>query len=323
MKANTTGLADLKRLTEEQALALFEGLRWPDGVVCCSHCKSEDVYSLTGKQYRPGLRHCRTCRKQFSPTTGTVLESSRVKMWQWVYVFATVANAKKAASSHQIRRELGVQYKTALFMTHRVRYALKHGADAPKLTGTLEVDEFYGAVGKQRNPGDVKQKLPVVSVVSREGKMRSAVMPVLTQENVRAFLDQHTDQSGTLMSDESSLYTKLGKVYKGGHHTTKHSDREYARGNVHSNTVESAYSLLVRGLVGSFHHVSPQHLHLYVTEFDRRWDMKDLTDTERAFEFMRLVVGKRLYWRQPKGVIEGRSSLLSGNTKPATGTRPQ
>lgn len=308
--------ADLKRLSEEEALALFEGLRWPDGVVTCSHCGSQDVVSLVGKQYRAGLRHCRSCRKQFSATTGTALERSRVKMWQWVYVFAAMAASKKGISSHQLRRELGVQYKTALFMTHRARYVMKHGPSEPKLSGTLEMDETYVG-GKPRNPGELRPKMPVVVLLERGGGARAVVTCDVTAKNVLEHVRNNADMRSELMTDESSLYAKMHQHMGGGHKTTKHSARQYAKGRVHSNSAESWASLLKRAVYGNWHHVSPERLALYVAEMDHKWNTRQMSDTARALDAMRRVVGKRLYYRKPKGLIEAGTGVLGRRSEGA------
>jgi transposase-like protein len=295
------GQAHLKRLTEPEAAALLESLRWPSGAGC-SHCGSTSVYRLVGKAYRLTLHHCRDCRKQFSVTTGTVMERSRVKMWQWVYVFAAMAASKKGISSHQIHRELGVQYKTAYFMAQRARYAMKQ-PNATKLTGTLEMDEAFVG-GKPRNPGEGKAKTPVVVLLERNGRARGLVTCDVTAKTLRDHALKNADLSARLMTDENKSYKALGKKFKGGHQTVNHSEREYARGDVYSNTAESYFSLLKRGVYGVFHHVSPEHLHYYVSEFDFRWNRKKMTDTERTYDALRLTEGKRLFYRKPSGVIE-------------------
>jgi transposase-like protein len=312
------GQAALKRLTEEQAAELLEGLRWPTGAAC-THCGSVDVYRLQGPAYRLTLRHCRDCRKQFSVTTGTVMERSRVKMWQWVYVFAAMAASKKGISSHQIHRELGVQYKTAWFMAQRARYVMKHPDGAPKLTGTLEMDETYVG-GKPRNPGEVVPKTPVVVLLERNGRARGAVTCDVTAKNLREHALKNADVSARLMTDENSSYKALGKKFKGGHQTVNHSNKEYARGDVFSNTAESYFALLKRGVYGVFHHVSPEHLHFYVAEFDFGWNTRDMNDTDRTFEALRLVEGKRLYYRKPKGPIQGGQQFF-GPTEGASKAR--
>ncbi len=307
------GQAPLKRLSEQEAATLMEQIRWPEGARC-SHCKSSDVYRLVGDKYRLTLHHCRSCRRQFSVTTGTVMERTRVPLWQWVYVFAAMAASKKGVSAHQLRRELGVQYKTAFFMCHRARYAMRED-HTEKLTGTLEMDETYVG-GKPRNPGKVKEKTPVVVLLNREGQSRAVVTPDVTAKNLREHLEKNADFNARFVTDESPLYKNVGKKFKGGHHTVNHTNREYVRGDVYSATVESWNALLKRGLYGVFHNVSPERLGLYVTEFEWRWNRKQMSDTERALEGLRMVEGKRLYYRKPRQIEAGGS--VAGDAPPTT-----
>lgn len=295
------GQAELKRLSEDEARSLLEAIRWPNGPAC-PFCSSTQFVNLKS---RAGLRHCKECRKQYTVTVGTVMERSRVKMWQWVYVFAAMAASKKGISSHQLSRELGVQYKTAYFMCQRARYAMRHGPDLPKLSGTLEMDETYVG-GKPRNPGEVREKMPVVVLLERGGRARGLVTCDVTANTLRKHVTANADMSSRFMTDESPLYKTTGKKFAGGHETVTHSQREYARGDAHSNTAESYFSLLKRGVYGTYHHVSPEHLHLYVAEFDFKWNFRKVSDTERAHEVMRMVEGKRLYYRTPKAIQAGK-----------------
>lgn len=304
-KAATT--SSLRRLTEEQARQLLEAIRWPNGTRC-AFCQGANCVALKGASTRAGVYKCRDCRKPFTVTVGTVMERSRVAMWQWVYAFAALSSSKKGLSAHQLRRELGVTYKTAYFMCQRVRFGLKHGTSEPKLTGpVVEADELHVG-GKPRNPGEVKKKTTVVVLLEREGRSRGMVTTDVTKDNVSEFVMMNADLSATLMTDESPLYTAVGKKF-GRHGTVKHSAREYARGDAHNNTVESWNSLFARGLYGSFHSVSPEHLHFYVSEFLHKWDTRKMSDTERAFDAMARTEGKRLFYRKPKCVIEAGSHV--------------
>lgn len=300
--------ADLKRLSEEDARALLESLRWPAGPAC-PHCSSTDHLVLSGPGARAGLKHCRGCRKQYTVTVGTVMERSRVKMWQWIYVFAAMAASKKGISAHQLRRELGVQYKTAFFMCHRARYAMREGMNATKLGGegkTVEADETYVG-GRPRYPGKERTpKTPVVVLLERNGQARAVVTADVTASTLRKHLEANADLRSRLMTDENRSYMAVGKKFKGGHHSVNHSAKEYARGDVYSSTAEAYFSLLKRGLYGVFHNVSPERLPLYVAEFDFRWNRRKMDDTERTFEGLRMVVGKRLYYRKPLQIESGK-----------------
>ena len=246
-------------------------------------------YALKGKSTRPGLRKCTDCRKQFSVTVGTVFERSKIALNVWLMAVHLICSSKKAISSHQIHRMLGVTYKSAWFMTHRIREAMKPGSTGlmGEGGGTVEADETYwGNAGKQRKGArGYAHKMKVVSLVERGGEKRSVVVSNVNAKTLRVVLEKNVAKSARLMTDESSVYTKIGREYA-EHGVTTHGSGEYARGDVHSNTVESSFSLLKRGLIGTFHHVGEQHLQRYVTEFDFRWNHRNTTDKERSDELL-------------------------------------
>jgi transposase-like protein len=298
------GQVSLKRLTEEEARELLEGLRWANGKVCphCGNCDQERIAVLKANEaseVRPGLYRCKECRKQFTVTVGTVMERSKVALRDWVYVFAAICASKKGISAHQVSRELGVQYKTAWFMCHRVRLAMRSD-EMGKLMGTVSVDETYVG-GKPRNPGEVTVKTPVVALVEKGGRARGRVTPDVTAVNLRKHMLENIDLSATVMTDELSMYRNLAKPFA-GHHTVNHSRREYVGKNgATSNEVEAYFSLLKRGIYGTFHHVSPEHLQRFVDEFDFRWSNRSLSDTERTYLALAQVGGKRLMYRRQAG----------------------
>lgn len=284
----------------DKAREYLEALRWPNGPVC-PHCGVEGAhYALKGKAHRPGLWKCKDCRKQFSVTVGTVFERSKVPLNKWLLAVHLICASKKAMSSHQIHRMLGVTYKSAWFMTHRIREAMKPGSTGLMGTGggVVEADETYwGNNGKQRKGArGYAHKMKVVSLVERDGEKRSIVVPAVTGKTLRAVLEANVCKSAHLMTDEHAGYTKVGWEFA-SHGVTRHSRGEYAVGNVHSNTAESSFSLLKRGLIGTFHHVGEQHLQRYVTEFDFRWNNRKLCDSERAQSLLRQVGGRRLTYR--------------------------
>ena len=286
----------------DKAREYLEALRWPDGPVC-PHCGCiGDHYALKGKAHRPGLWKCKDCRKQFSVTVGTVFERSKIPLNKWLLAVHLMCASKKAISSHQIHRMLGVTYKSAWFMTHRIREAMVSGNTGLLGSGggTVEVDETYwGNNGKKpRNARGYQHKMKIVSLVERDGQKRSMVVSAVTAKTLRAVLDENVCKSAHLMTDDHSGYTKLGREYA-SHGVTRHSAGEYAVGNMHSNTVESSFSLLKRGLVGTFHHVGEQHLQRYVTEFDYRWNHRKSTDKERSDALLGRVNGKRLTYKGP------------------------
>jgi transposase-like protein len=288
----------------DKAREYLEALRWPNGPVC-PHCGVEgEHYALQGKSHRPGLMKCKDCRKQFSVTVKTVFERSKIPLNKWLLAVHLMCASKKAISSHQIHRMLGVTYKSAWFMTHRIREAMKTENSGLMGTGggTVEADETYWGTSKAKpaKARGYEHKMKVVSLVERGGKKRSIVVTAVNTKTMAAILDKHVCKSAHLMSDEHSSYTPVGKTYA-SHGVTKHGKKQYAVGNIHSNTVESSFSLLKRGLIGTFHHVGEQHLQRYVTEFDFRWNTRTkmgYTDADRARIALQSIQGKRLTYRQ-------------------------
>lgn len=290
----------------EAAREYLESLRWANGVTC-PHCGTVgEHYKLEGKTHRPGLWKCKDCREQFSVTVGTVFESSKIKLHIWLQACHLMSASKKGVSSKQLERMLGVSYKTAWFMSHRIREAMTSapkgllGADG----GMVEVDEtFWGNKGKQK-PGarSYHHQMKVVSLVDRSGEKRSFHVTDVTPKSLRPILLKHIAQQATLMTDEAGVYTKIGKDFS-EHETVNHSRDEYVnkiRPWVTTNTVESSFALLKRGLHGTFHSVSEQHLQRYVTEFDFRWNLRSsqgVDDVQRTAAILRGIEGKRLTYR--------------------------
>lgn len=305
----------------DKAREYLEAIRWPDGPVC-PHCGStEGAYALKGKAHRPGLYKCAACRKQFSVTVGTVFERSKVGLDKWLLAAYLLCSSKKGISSHQLHRTLGVTYKTAWFMAHRIREAMREEGGSP-MGGPgriVEVDEVYIG-GKRRRPpqtasskrklvpGDKKaakrwgsygqDKKKVITLVERGGRVRSVHVPNVTSRIVKDEIRRQLHPDTILMTDEAPYYTMVGREM-GGHHTVNHSMGEYVRGSVYTNTVEGYFSILKRGLNGIYQHVSRQHLKRYVGEYDFRYNHRALTDAERADEALRGIEGKRLQYRQP------------------------
>ncbi|MDE2466471.1 MAG: IS1595 family transposase, partial [Alphaproteobacteria bacterium] len=255
-----------------------------------------------GKSPRPGLWKCKDCRTQFSVTVGTVFERSKIPLNKWLMAVHLMCASKKAISSHQIHRMLGVTYKSAWFMTHRIREAMtsENGGLLGTGGGTVEVDETYwGNNGKQRKGArGYQHKMKIVSLVERDGEKRSMVVKAVTGKTLREVLHKNVCKSAHLMTDEHAGYTKAGREYA-SHGVTRHSAGQYVDGINHSNTVESSFSLLKRGLVGTFHHVGEQHLQRYCTEFDFRWNHRKVCDADRASFLLGQVGGKRLQYKQP------------------------
>lgn len=277
----------------------LESLRWADGVVC-PHCGSKaEHYALKGKSHRPGLWKCKDCREQFSVTVGTVFERSKIALNVWLLAVHLICASKKGMSSHQLHRMLGVTYKTAWFMTHRIREAMT--SEGGMLGGggqAVEVDETYWGTSKEMPKGarGYEHKMKVVSLVERDGNKVSYHMPKVTAATLRPVLEAKIAAKAKLMTDEASVYTFIGREFA-SHGVINHSAKEYSRGDVTTNTVESSFAILKRGLYGTFHHVGEQHLQRYANEFDFRWNNRKTTDAQRADACLSGIEGKRLTYR--------------------------
>lgn len=277
----------------------LEALRWGD-IPECVHCGSADVTRLEGKKHRDGLLQCNKCREQFTVTVGTVFERSKVPLNKWLLCNHLLCSGKKGISAHQIHRMLGVTYKTAWFMCHRLREAMKD--DGSPLGGpgkVVESDEaFVGGSRKKRLSGKVAPMKKVMTLVERDGRARSFFVASLHHNNMRGALVTNVHRSSTLMTDDARVYWSIGREFA-GHGTTLHAAREFARpGGIHSNTAENFFSILKRGVVGTYHHWSPAHMHRYLAEFDFRYSHKDISDRERADKALIGSFGKRLTYRR-------------------------
>lgn len=285
-------------LTEDEARTYLESLRWPEGPVC-PHCGSVNAVALQGKSHRPGLKKCRDCRRQFSVTVGTIFERSHLPLRHWVYAFARMCASKKGISAKQLERELGISYKAAWFMCHRIRHAMVPTNPTP-FTGIVEVDETY--VGGKPRPGDGKthkrgrgtSKIPVVALVERDGRAVSSPVPNVTHHTLKDVILETVDPSITLYTDEFRAYNGMDQ-HVAAHEAVVHSEGQYAKeGGIHSNTVESYFALLKRGVYGTYHHLSKKHLHRYCAEFSFRWDFRKSTDAERTVQALKRADGRRL-----------------------------
>lgn len=287
----------------DKAREYLEALRWPNGVVC-PHCGVVgDHYKLEGQSHRPGIWKCKDCRKQFSVTVNTLFADSKVPLNKWLQACFLMAASKKGISSKQLERMLGVSYKTAWFMSHRIREAMNGdgGGLLGGSGGAVEVDETYwGNTGKQaKGARGYAHKMKVISLVERNGSKRSFHVANVTEKTVRPILKAQISEKARLMTDEAAVYQKIGKEFS-QHGIVTHSRREYARGDVTTNTVESSFAILKRGLYGTFHHVSEKHLQRYATEFDFRWNHRaklGYNDVQRADAMLFGIAGKRLMYR--------------------------
>jgi len=295
--------------SEAKARKLFERMRWPGGHPICPHCKHNEAYKIqsqkdTKRKARHGLYCCSACRKTFTATVGTVLEGSHIPISTWLKAMCILCSAKKSISAMQLHRMLGVAYKTAWFMAHRLRHAMTPDhKTVPKLTGTVEVDEtFVGGKGDFRTMNI--RHTPVVALIERGGAARVQVVASVTQHNLGKCLDDCVDKSAVVNTDEHPAYKNPLKNWK-AHHAVNHSRYEYHRKNddgsvATTNSAEAFFSLLKRGVYGSWHHVSREHLPKYANEFAFRWTHRKVSDGQRLVNFVPLIDGKRLLYRQPK-----------------------
>jgi transposase-like protein len=290
----------------------LEAQRWPDGPYC-PHCGEVDaVTRLGGKAALSGLCICNSCRKKFTVTVGTIFERSHIGLAKWMLAFRLMAGSKKGVSALQLERTLGVTYKTAWFMAHRIREAMTVTKPAP-IGGAgkvVEADETYVG-GKEKNkhankrsgnfgPGD---KEAVLTLVERGGEARSFHIANVTAKTVRRIVVMHADRKSHLMSDGAQMYPAIGREFA-RHSAVDHSAGEYVReGFHHSNTAESYFAIFKRGVYGTFHSVSQAHLHRYLAEFDFRYNARSalgVSDTERTDKALKGSTGKRLMYR-PSG----------------------
>ncbi len=291
------------RFTDETAAREhLESLQWPDGPFC-PHCGSLNATRLGGTHHRAGLVQCNDCRQQYTVTVGTVFERSKVALNKWLLVNHLMCSSKKGMSAHQIARMIGVSYKTAWFMCHRIREAMKPSSPEPLGTSpdaVVEADETYVG-GKARNRATRKPaaKKAVVALVERGGEVRSFHVANVNAKTLRPLIVTNVSRAAHLMTDESPVYTRVGREFN-GHSAVNHSASEYVTtgGFKHSNTVENFFSIFKRGVIGTYHHLSEAHLGRYTAEFDFRYNTRKLNDTERADIALKGITGKRLTYRR-------------------------
>lgn len=306
----------------DEARKHLEAQRWPNGPVC-PHCGNVDQSKITemqGKAHRAGLYNCKECREQFTVTVGSVFERSKIALNKWLLATFLLTSSKKGMSAHQLHRMLGVTYKTAWFMAHRIREAMKEDVASSGPIGgegkTVEADETY--IGKKddqspspqrkgrpylkRKPGNIKRT--VVALVERGGSVRSFHVEHATKDSVREILFTNASRKSVLYTDESRLYTELGKDFD-AHRTVQHTAGEYVRYEadrvVHTNTIENVFSVFKRGMHGTYQHCGEAHLHRYLAEFDFRYNRRvalGVHDTERHDMLLAAIGGKRLTYRR-------------------------
>ena len=285
---------------EAKALAHIEASRW-NGEPTCPHCGSLAVRKMGGKT-QAGMFLCNDCRDKFTVRTGTVMERSHIALHKWLLATHLMAASKKGMSALQMSRMLGVTYKSAWFLCHRIREAMDGAAPTGPLggpDGVVEADETYVG-GKARNRATRKPapKKAVVALVERDGRARSFHVANVNAKDVRALVVTNVDRASTLMTDESPIYTRMGREFA-YHGKVNHSAGEYVRGVFHhSNTAENFFSIFKRGVIGTYHHMSEAHLGRYCAEFDLRYNTRGLNDGERAALILKGGEGRRLTYRR-------------------------
>jgi transposase-like protein len=290
---------------DDEARAYLERVRWPDGPVC-PHCGViGNHYQLEGKAHRKGLYKCceKLCHKQFSVTVGTVFERSHIPLSKWLAAAYLMCSSKKGISAHQLHRTLGVTYKTAWFLAHRIRFAMADFGKTGKMGsggGVVEADETY--VG--RKPGRRKasgwgHKEVVFTLVERDGQARSFHISGKMFDGVKKAMRENVSPDARLATDEARMYRNIAKQFA-EHLTVNHSQDEYVRGDASTNTIEGFFSVFKRGMTGVYQHCSSDHLHRYLAEFDFRYNHRaalEINDTQRTVDALAGIGGKRLTYR--------------------------
>ena len=299
----------------DKAREYLESLHWPNGPVC-PHCgETEKVARLTTKSARPGLILCNACRKQFTVTVGTVMEDSKIPLNKWLLAYRLLNGGKKGFSAHELHRALGITYKSAWFLMHRIRETMDTGSDPLGGEGKIvEADEAWiGGKAKNRAYRAPAPKKVVMTLVERDGRARSFHVANLHANTLRSILVTNVDRKSSLATDNAPHYHVTGGEFR-THAVVTHSENEYAvtkpaigywrnvTARWHSNTAENFFSILKRGVVGTYHHVSEAHLHRYLAEFDFRYSTRNLSDAERTAEAIKGARGKRLMYRRPSSL---------------------
>jgi transposase-like protein len=298
----------------------LEKLQWPNGPLCphCGNCDPARITKLAGKSTRPGVYKCKECAKPFSVTVGTVFERSHIPLNKWLLAVHLMAASKKGMSAHQLHRTLEVTYKTAWFMAHRIREAMKDDGSNGPLGGEgkiVEADETYIGNNKgskrtfefvngkgfvARHTGG-REKFKVVSLVERGGRAKSVVVDHITANAVRDIIVTNVDRKSDLRTDEANVYKKVGTEFS-SHQAVNHSQFQWATGkDAHTNTIEGFFSIFKRGMKGIYQYCGEQHLHRYLAEFDFRYSNRaalGVDDNARANRMLVAIRGKRLTYRR-------------------------
>ena len=303
-----TSFLEVLRWSDDQCREYLEGMRWPDGPHC-PKCGTGDPWKITrrseSKNAVRSLYRCRECKRQFTATVGTIFEDSKIPLNKWFAAIYLMCASKKGVSAHQLHRQLDVTYKSAWFMCHRVREAMRDKGSLP-FTGTIEADETYIGGKPRRHPAkkrgtmpqavsDAKRKkVPVFGMIERDGRVRTIVIKPIDKKRVQATILENIDpERSRLITDESFLYDGISRHLP--HDTVRHADTYITGDAIHTQAIENAWSLLKRGIYGVFHHVTEGHLPEYLSEFDYRFNRRKVSDAERFAALMGQTQG-RLLW---------------------------
>ncbi len=285
---------------ELAAIKHLESIIWANGVTCY-HCGSVDTfYDLKGNTTRPGLKKCAECRKPFTVKMGTVFESSHIPVYKWLQAVYLLSSSKKGFSAHQLHRTLEVTYKTAWFIAHRIREAMRELHLDP-LGGNgkiVEADEtFIGNKGKQsKGARGYAHKEKVFSLIERGGKVQSQHVERINTATLKPIMKQQIMAGTRLMTDEARQYIPIGKEFA-EHSVVQHGIGEYVRGDIHTNTIEGFFSIFKRGMKGIYQHCGSAHLKRYLCEYDFRYNNRSINDPERAVIALSGIIGKRLMYK--------------------------
>ena len=297
--------------SEDKARKALEAVRWPDGPYCphCGNSHQDKIAKIEGtkRSHRPGLFYCNECKGQFTVTVGTVFERSKVPLTKWWMAAHMMNSAKNGVSAHEIHRTVGVTYKTAWFMMHRLREAMTDLASAPMggEGGQVQTDEtYYGNTSKRSKSyrKSLKRKEAILAIVDPvKGEARAFHMPLgVGADVIRKIMVKHASRKSTLVSDESALYKRLGKEFA-AHQTLLHWGREYVNKDGYTtNNVENFFGVFKRGMRGTYIHCGEQHLQRYLSEFQFRYNNRSglgINDGERTARAMKGIEGKRLTYR--------------------------
>ena len=288
---------------EQAAYSYVESKLWPDGPTCPKCGERERVGKLNGKSTRIGTYKCYQCRKPFTVKVGTIFESSHIKMHQWLQAIYLMCASKKGISSNQLHRTLGCTLKSAWFMSHRIREAMRTGSFDTPLGGKgqpVEVDETF--IGRKKGVPvrrGTSHKMAVLSLVERGGNVRSFPIDTTKAKEIGPIVNKNIARESHLMTDEATQYQSIGKRFE-AHDWVTHSSGQYVDGPVHTNTIEGYFSIFKRGMKGVYQHCSEKHLHRYLAEFDFRYNNRGslgVTDVQRAQAALEGVGGRRLMYR--------------------------